>query len=315
MSSRTNFIPAKNGVDISDADAGVGEVLSPKTFYAVALPRKTGIMATRTLNAANETVDAGYYAATTLSAVDGDLASGNIRATITIFGFAGSNDVRDISDADLVVAEAPTGKFFYAVSGGRKTGSGTKTLNPANETVAAGYYAATTLSAVDGDLAVGNIKSGITIFGFLGTYVSSLTAEDMSVTSGAGASDGNEAFNIFLIYHNIVSGGDETLTTKTATYGGGEVIAGTGDVFKASIASAIKLQLVMGGVMVDEDSYLDATISVRTLVNNKVLSGSQTVLLRAHNYDGSTRAVYRVSRGSGSASGYPRLVIGAVVTS
>jgi hypothetical protein len=46
----------------------------------------------------------------------------------------------------------------------------TRTLSAANETVDAGYYAATTLSAVDADLAVGNIKSGITIFGFLGTH-------------------------------------------------------------------------------------------------------------------------------------------------
>jgi hypothetical protein len=46
----------------------------------------------------------------------------------------------------------------------------TQTLNLANETVNAGYYAATTLSAVDGDLAAGNIVSGITIFGKLGTF-------------------------------------------------------------------------------------------------------------------------------------------------
>jgi hypothetical protein len=77
-------------------------------------------------------------------------------------------DFVDISDADLTVAEAPTGKKFYAVSGGVKTGTGTKTLSAANETVAAGYYAATTLSAVDADLAVGNISAGVTIFGFAG---------------------------------------------------------------------------------------------------------------------------------------------------
>ena len=46
----------------------------------------------------------------------------------------------------------------------------TQTLSAANDTVAAGYYAATTLSAVDADLAVGNIKSGTTIFGFAGTH-------------------------------------------------------------------------------------------------------------------------------------------------
>ena len=45
----------------------------------------------------------------------------------------------------------------------------TKTLNLANENVEAGYYAATTLSAVDADLAVANIKKDVVIFGFTGT--------------------------------------------------------------------------------------------------------------------------------------------------
>ena len=45
----------------------------------------------------------------------------------------------------------------------------TRTFSPANDTVAAGYYNATTLTAVDADLAAANIKSGVTIFGILGT--------------------------------------------------------------------------------------------------------------------------------------------------
>ena len=44
----------------------------------------------------------------------------------------------------------------------------TQTLSPANDTVNAGYYNATTLAAVDADLAAGNIKSGVTIFGVAG---------------------------------------------------------------------------------------------------------------------------------------------------
>ncbi len=127
---------------------------------------------TKTLAAANETVEAGYYEATTLSAVDADLATTNILNGKTIFGFAGVDTVRDIADADLTIAETPTGKKFYAVTGGVKTGTGTKTLAAANETVDAGYYEATTLSAVDSDLAAANIAVGKTIFGFIGSYTS-----------------------------------------------------------------------------------------------------------------------------------------------
>jgi len=61
-------------------------------------------------------------------------------------------------------------------------------LNAANETVSKGVYNATTLSSVDADLAVGNIKGGVTIFGKLGTYVLTETIEkyaDASLAIGA----------------------------------------------------------------------------------------------------------------------------------
>ena len=109
--------------DISDGDALVGEVMNGKTFYAVGGARKTGTLATQTLNPANETVNAGYYAATTLSAVDGDLVTGNIKNGVTIFGVAGDVDVRDVSDANAVAADVESGKTFYAVGGARKTGT------------------------------------------------------------------------------------------------------------------------------------------------------------------------------------------------
>ncbi|MBA7475664.1 hypothetical protein ES707_11036 [subsurface metagenome] len=87
--ARTGFHPAP-GVDVSDADAGVGDVKDPKTFYSVAAPKKTGTMPTQTLDPANEDVNAGYYAETTLSAVDEHLAAGNIKDGVDIFGFAGT---------------------------------------------------------------------------------------------------------------------------------------------------------------------------------------------------------------------------------
>ena len=48
-------------------------------------------------------------------------------------------------------------------------GAKKQALSSSNDTVAAGYYAATTLHGVDGDLAAGNIKTGVAIFGITGT--------------------------------------------------------------------------------------------------------------------------------------------------
>ena len=48
------------------------------------------LVSPQTLSATTTVVNAGYYAATTLTAVDTDLAAGNIRTNVTIFGIAGT---------------------------------------------------------------------------------------------------------------------------------------------------------------------------------------------------------------------------------
>lgn len=142
-------------MDVSDATALITDVLSPKTFYAGEDPEiKVGTITQ----------------ATDLSAVDPDLVPANIKAGMTIFSKVGADYVRDISDADAVEAEVRAGIYFYSITGARKTGTlPDKSLNPANQTVEAGYYTATTLSAIDGDLVSGSIKSGVTIFGVTGS--------------------------------------------------------------------------------------------------------------------------------------------------
>lgn len=55
-------------------------------------------------------------------------------------------------------------------------------LDPSTDTVNAGYYSSATLSAVDTDLAPGNIKGGVTIFGKLGTYTTGYALPDTGQT-------------------------------------------------------------------------------------------------------------------------------------
>lgn len=56
-------------------------------------------------------------------------------------------------------------------------------LDPSTITVNAGYYSSTTLAAVDTDLAAGNIKSGVTIFGIAGTLTSGAVPDTGQITS------------------------------------------------------------------------------------------------------------------------------------
>jgi hypothetical protein len=85
---------------------------------------KQGQIIKKTLSAANETVNAGIYDATTLSTVDADLASGNIKSGVTIFGKAGAATIKDVSDwTDAVEADVVSGKKFYKADGSQGTGT------------------------------------------------------------------------------------------------------------------------------------------------------------------------------------------------
>ena len=143
-------------------DTNAAKVLDTATY--------PGTITTNTLSAGSDTVSAGYFATTTLSAVDADLAVGNIKSGVNIFGKVGTV-IQSLGDA--VAANVLSGTTFSNATGANLSGTmPTNTLSAANDTVSAGYFATTTLSAVDADLAVGNIKSGTTIFGFAGTALS-----------------------------------------------------------------------------------------------------------------------------------------------
>ncbi|MDD4735640.1 MAG: DUF1566 domain-containing protein [Kiritimatiellae bacterium] len=82
-----NSMPALSG-----SGAQPGDILAGKTFWGLAAGfwgEQTGTMATRALSADSTTVQAGYYAATDLAAVDPDLAANNIATNVTLFGIAG----------------------------------------------------------------------------------------------------------------------------------------------------------------------------------------------------------------------------------
>ncbi len=82
---------ARTGVNISDANAAVHEVAAGKTFYSVAVPKKTGTMASVALDPALNAYPAGYHAgAPSLTDVDADLVPGNVRLGKTIFGVDGT---------------------------------------------------------------------------------------------------------------------------------------------------------------------------------------------------------------------------------
>jgi len=160
------------------------KLLNDTTYLGI-----TGNISTQTLSSANGTVGAGYYGATTLSAVDTDLIAGNIKSGVTLFGVAGDSNVVNTSSGDAVAGDLLLDKIAW-VDGLPATGTmpnkaGTS-YTPSNvaQTILAGYYNGSGTVATDANLLTDNIKSGITIFGVSGkTEVVDTTEATVPITA------------------------------------------------------------------------------------------------------------------------------------
>jgi hypothetical protein len=193
-------------------DAVAADVLSGKTFSNTGATGLTGSMPDKEGDNASTgqsytsgnpiklTAPTGFYDGDdTVTATEAqivalestDLVTGNVKSGATIFGVAGDSNVVDTSSGDAVAGDLLSGKKAW-VDGSEVTGSiATRTLSADSATVSAGYYAATTLTAVDSDLATGNIKSGQTIFGVAGTYPLAAVPKTGQTTSYAPGDDGD----------------------------------------------------------------------------------------------------------------------------
>ncbi|MCB1036038.1 MAG: DUF1566 domain-containing protein, partial [Acidobacteria bacterium] len=139
----------------------------------------------------------GFHDGTGRVEGDEDLVSGNIRAEVDLFGVSGDPNVVNTSSGDAVAADIVTGRRAW-VDGNEVTGTiPIVQLQETSSDVPAGLYAATTLEDVDLDLASGNVRSGITVFGVVGdpnvvdTSSGTATAADLALGQRAWV-DGNE---------------------------------------------------------------------------------------------------------------------------
>ncbi len=233
--------------------ATAAQVLSGTTFWGLLSggwgPR-TGTMAnngavTITPTATAQTIPAGYHNGTGSVDGDADLVSGNIKAGVTVFGVAGDPNVVNTSSGDATAADLLASKKAW-VDGAEVTGSlATRTLSAANDTVQAGYYAATTLSSVDADLAAANIRAGANIFGVSGdsavvnTSSGNATAADLLAgktayvngaqvtgSAAAGANVTGSAGALVMTIPNGLYSGSKTATANDADLVTGNIRAG-----------------------------------------------------------------------------------------
>jgi hypothetical protein len=206
-------------VNTASGTATAGNMLTGNTAY-VNGSLVTGTMATRTLSAANATVSAGYYAATTLTNVDPDLAATNIRVSTVIFGQTGT--LRPAL-GDATAAQVLSGRTFTTNDSAQLTGTMTNYAargfmpGPANVSIPAGYYSGSGVVTGDVDLVTANIRAGVNLFGVTGTPAVVNTA---SGTATAGNMlTGNTAY----VNGSLVTG---TMATRTLSAANATVSAG-----------------------------------------------------------------------------------------
>ena len=138
---------------------------------------------TASLSPTTTAVNAGYYEATNLVAVDADLASANLRSGVSVFGVAGAPAVVNTASGNATTNQILAGRVAW-VNGSAVTGAlPTRRLASTTVVVNAGYYAATNLAAVDADLAVTNLRAGTTIFGVTGSPMVVNTASGNATTN------------------------------------------------------------------------------------------------------------------------------------
>ncbi|MBA7627944.1 hypothetical protein ES703_35413 [subsurface metagenome] len=216
---------------------------------------------------------------------------------------------------DAAVADVKAGKKFYGSSASQLTGTlPTKAIVAGAETYEEGYHAGNVggLSTIDTDLAVANIKSGITIFGFLGTLsatpafdTESTNSPTRSMTGVADHARGRKA---------IAAGANYTVATITDTYDANS--RAVGSAFSHAHTDGIntmKLRLIMDGVQIAESGYIpryNVVSQTRVITGQKALSGGKTCIAQLHNYSGGID-YFNVTGGSSNTSGFA-LVVGSV---
>lgn len=183
------------GTNTNDATAVANDILAGKTAY-IGGKKVTGTMPTKaaatiTPGTSNQTIAAGQYLSGVQTiAGDADLISANIKAGANIFGVAGNSNVVDTSAGTATAAQILSGQVAF-VDGAKVTGTmaskaaATYTPGTANQTISAGQYLAGTQTiAGDADLIASNIKSGVDIFGVVGTYAGGGVKSVQLVRSG-----------------------------------------------------------------------------------------------------------------------------------
>ena len=157
---------------IDDTDGATeSDVAEGKTFWGLSSGQwgpRTGSLAAETVE--NDTVQqgAGIYEAFDLSEIDADLDAGNILEGVSIYGVVGTVlQAAGDAEAGHVLEGRTFSNATEAGGDGAMPDRGAVSITPGTtaQTIVEGYHDGSGTVEGDADLASGNIKSGVEIFG------------------------------------------------------------------------------------------------------------------------------------------------------
>ena len=282
--------------------ATADQVRLSKTYFGLSASgwgMLTGTMANRTLAAGfgSYNVPAGYYAAgIDLLTAETSLVTGNIVTGVSLFGVAGAANIANttIASGGAAATDIVSGKIAW-VNGGAITGSITAknsfsgTAGSISFAIPDGYYSGKTATAVDADLDVANIKSGVVIFGTTGTMATptgdAVAANVLSGTTFSSASAGSAASG------TMTDNGAATYTPTTSSqtiaagyHNGSGYVAGDAGLVSANIKSGATIFGVAGNANVLDTSAAtavagDIASGKTAVVNGALVTGALTKTL------------------------------------
>jgi len=282
--------------------ATADQVRLNKTYFGLSASgwgMLTGTMANRTLDAGfgSYNVPAGYYAAgIDLLTAETSLVTGNIVTGVSLFGVAGAANIANttIASGGAAATDIVSGKIAW-VNGAAITGnvsaqnSFSGAAGAISFAIPDGYYSGKTATAVDADLDVANIKSGVVIFGTTGTMVAptgdAVAANVLSGTTFSSASAGIAASG------TMPDNGAATYTPTTSSqtiaagyHNGSGYVAGDAGLVSANIKSGASIFGVAGNAnVVDTASATavagDIASGKTAVVNGALVNGTLTKTL------------------------------------
>lgn len=180
--------------------AATGDVLNGKTFSSSAGVGAIGTMpnngaASFTPGATAVVVPVGYYSGGQVNG-DASLVTSNIRSGVTIFGVSGNSNVVDTSSGTAAAADLRSGTVAWvdgAAVNGTMPNNGAANFTPGATAVPvpAGYYSGGQINT-DADLVAANIRTGVNVFGVVGSLAPASQSCGNNLSEGSEVCDGTD---------------------------------------------------------------------------------------------------------------------------